>query len=278
MREELMKEALCWELEAKVTAEYAYGDKGLLYFCPEEGCLEPVRPAQRVNVYFRAPNRHKEGCPNEAQPSEPSPIPGAQKKKPLAEPVIPIPTHLGPSLPIKKKGRSPSQDDLRKLAQALMIAQPCHPGTFEEVVRAWATMTTEERKSRRLNIQGVDTTYHDAFHFLAWAGDDIDQLDSQTGIVFGMAKIYAPQGFDCYLVDSVKRFKSDPHTLPIRLVSPKKSSFPANIPELVGKVCTFFWHGPRPSLEAGKGKSYRIRAEQSQAYQGVVILEGDLHP
>lgn len=34
MREELMKDALCWEIGAKVTAEYAYSEKDL-FFLPK---------------------------------------------------------------------------------------------------------------------------------------------------------------------------------------------------------------------------------------------------
>lgn len=278
MREELMKEALCWELEAKVTAEYACSDRNLMYFCPIEGCLEQVHPAQRTNAYFRAPNRHKEGCPNEAPSSEPSSVPGEQKIRPPAEPVIPIPTHLGPGLPLKKKGKNPTADDLRKLARTLSTSQPCHPGNLEEVVGAWARLSATERKENRLNIQGVDMTYHDAFHFLASAADDINQLICQSRIVFGSATIKDPKDFDYYLMDSSKRFEHGTSKLPIRLVVKKSSPFPPNIPSLVGKVCTFFWHGPTPSLDSTRSNSYRIKANPSQAYQGVVILEGDLRP
>lgn len=41
MREELMKDALCWEIGAKVTAEYAYSEKDLSFF------------AQMKNVWSR---------------------------------------------------------------------------------------------------------------------------------------------------------------------------------------------------------------------------------
>lgn len=279
MREELMKEALCWELEDKVTAEYAHGQE-LLYFCPMECCLEPVFPERRTNVYFKARNRHKQGCPNEAPLSEPSPVPGVQRTKLPADPVIPTPTHLGPSLLVKKKGICPTPDDLKKLAKKLTASLPRHPGTLEEVVIAWTRMSSIERKSSRLNIQGSDTTYHNAFHFLARAADDINQLPCQSGIIFGSARIIEvtdPNGISYYLVDSVKKFSHGNNKLPIRLVVKKGAEAPSNISSLVDKDCTFFWHGPPPSL-GHSGNSFRLNMFPPQKYQGILVLEGNFLP
>ncbi len=272
MREELMKEALCWELDSKVTAEYAYGEKDLLYFCPIEDCLEPVHPAQRTNVYFRAPNRHKEGCPNEAPTSEQSPVPGGQKIKPLAEPVILIPTHLGPGLPVKRKQNRPSTDDLRKLARALTTAKPYHPGTFEEVVSAWSKMAVSERKANHLNIEGVDMTYYEAFIVFNREMNDLAAVPWLSSIIYGDARVTefnGQNGKGYYLVTSTKKFNN----LPIRVVVNKRSVFPANIPSLVGKDCTLFLHGSTPELDSVRRATYRIEAAPSQAYKGVVVLE-----
>lgn len=183
--------------------------------------------------------------------------------------------------PVKKKGKRPTPADLLTLARTLTTSQPCHPGTFEEVVHAWTRMSPTERKASRLNIQSVDMTYHDAFHFLECATDDISKLRCQGGIVFGGAKITEttdPNNQSYYLVDSVKKFSHGNNKLPIRLVAQKSSAFPPTIPNLVGKDCTIFWHGPIPSLNSVRSNSYRIKALPSQAYQGIVVLEGDLRP
>ena len=80
MSSELMTTAVCWEVGANVSAEYAKDNSTFYYFCPEQNCLEKVVPAQRNNKFFRAPNRHVTGCKNEKESIEQSNVQGEQKK------------------------------------------------------------------------------------------------------------------------------------------------------------------------------------------------------
>lgn len=248
----------------------------IYFFCPNEECLESVHAEQRKNIYFKARNKHKSGCPNEARCSEPSVVPGGGQTITIVEPTLPIPTHLGPSLPLKHRGKQPHPTDLLALARTVVNQQPFHPGTFREVVTAWTMIPPDERRARQLNIQGVESTYHQAFHFLARGTDNINDLSCQNGIVFGSARV-AERG-DYYIVDTVKKFTRNESRLTIRLVAKKSNPFPNNISALVGKECTLFWHGSIPSFNPERDTAYRIKADPSQAYQGIVVVEGHFFP
>lgn len=155
------------------------------------------------------------------------------------------------------------------LAKALMTAKPCHPGTFQEVVCAWAKMSVSERKEHHLNIQGVDMTYYEAFHVFTREMNDIARVPWLSSILYGDAIVteFDPKNSNgYYLVTSRKKFNN----LPIRVVVDKSSVFPANVPSLVGKDCTLFLHGVIPTV---KRDTYRVEADPSQAYKGVVVLE-----
>lgn len=102
MNSELMTTAVCWEVGANVSAEYAKDNSTFYYFCPEQNCLEKVVPAQRNNKFFRAPNRHVTGCKNEKESIEQSNVQGEQKKVAMAVAPTIIPSHLG-AVPATKK-------------------------------------------------------------------------------------------------------------------------------------------------------------------------------
>lgn len=102
MSSELMTTAVCWEVGANVSAEYAKDNSTSYYFCPEQNCLEKVVPAQRNNKFFRAPNRHVTGCKNQKESIENSNVQGEQKKVSMAVAPTIIPSHLG-AVPTTKK-------------------------------------------------------------------------------------------------------------------------------------------------------------------------------
>ena len=56
MRDELMTEALCWELETKITAEYARAARAtgdFAFYCPHEICLAQVHARTKRNTFLR---------------------------------------------------------------------------------------------------------------------------------------------------------------------------------------------------------------------------------
>lgn len=274
MREELMTEALCWELEAKVTAEYAYTRKNLTYFCPEENCLVEVRPKKLKNTYFYAPNLHEPGCINEAATAQPSPHPGQPNPKPSPAPAPQIPTILGAGPVPRPRGR-PTKADLLKLAQRARILPVSQPGTLEEVVAAWAAMSSNERANHPLSIAGQNYNYVTAFSFLANANPDIIHLDCRGRIVFGAAKVTV--GGLYYFVSTRKTFDHQAARLPIRLDVTKNSPLLANVPGLVGQHVTLFWHGNIPSI-ARSGAAFLIHPIPGQIYEGAIVLDGILTP
>ncbi len=95
MRKELLTTALCWELQAKVSVEYARTRSRLMYYCAVPDCVATLSTAQRHNLYFRAENRHKHGCANDTEKAEEPEVPGVSKPRSSVVPERPIPTVLG---------------------------------------------------------------------------------------------------------------------------------------------------------------------------------------
>ncbi|MDE1716204.1 hypothetical protein PWG14_27445 [Chromobacterium amazonense] len=274
MREELMTEALCWELDAKISAIYAHKAQHLTFFCPDENCLVEVRPKKLKNVYFYAPTRHEPGCMNEGEKVESSPVPGVSKPKPSPSLVDPVPTLLGPG-PFLRQKSTPTKADLLTLARQAKSLPLMHPGTLEEVISAWVAMTSPERSMHPLQIGHQRLTYQTAFSFLANASDDVTQLDYQGKIIFGAASI--GDGKQYIFVTSKKTFSHDDQHIPVRLDIKKSATTTNHLLEHLGNKATFFWHGAPYEL-ATSGKAYLIKPGSNPQYTGVTVREGYLSP
>ncbi|AEA58935.1 hypothetical protein bgla_1g02390 [Burkholderia gladioli BSR3] len=273
-----MTEALCWELESKVTAEYAYTARTTYEFtcyCPHEACLARVYPKQRVNTYFYAPDRHVAGCPNEARSTESSLHPSLPKPRPVDVPAKPIPNALGPGPTIKQKLHAPTKVELLQLAAAVRERPALHPGTLEEVIDAWRCMTPDERATQPLAIANRNLTYATAFTFLGNAPDNIDALNVHERIIFGAATVVELEY--CYLIDSRKRFQHEAKKFPLRTVLNKRNLESDYLPELVDKTVTFFWHGVSAKFD-GKGNMFRAPVNSGSPYTGIVLKAGGLAP
>lgn len=278
MRDELMTEALCWEFESKITANYAYAVKAnleLVCYCPHEICLVRVHPKRWVNTYFHAPGRHVAGCPNESRATDPSPYPVQQKPRPAQKPVKPIPNLLGPGLLAKRKTDVPTKADLLRLAAAVRALPARHPGTLEEVVDAWMSMLPAERSRQPLAIGELELTYGTAFAFLGSGSDEIDSLGARRRIIFGAATVEEKD--HCFLIQSRKRFLLGTSKFPLRLVSKKRHLVPNYFPTLVDVKATLFWHGVAPSLNS-KGNAFSFEIETGSPYAGIALRHGEVLP
>lgn len=273
-----MTEALCWQLDSKVTAEYAYAARTTYEFtcyCPHEACLVRVYPKQRVNTYFYAPDRHAEGCPDEARSTESSLHPSLPKARPADVPAKPIPNVLGPGPTIKQKSHVPTKDELLQLAVAVRARPALHPGTLEEVIDAWRRMTPDERAAQPLAVANSNLTYATAFTFLGNAPDDIDALNVNERIIFGAATVVELEF--CYLIDSRKRFQHEAKKFPLRTVLNKRHLTPDYLSGMVDKTATFFWHGVAAKFDS-KGRMFRATVDSGSPYTGIVLKEGELAP
>lgn len=278
MRDELMTEALCWQFESKITAEYAYSAKTgfeLACYCPHEICLVRVHAKKRVNTYFYAPDRHATGCPNEARTTEPSLYPTLPKPRAVDELAMPKPNLLGPGPAIRRKSGAPTKSELLQLAAAVRMLPARHPGTLEEVIDAWTHMTPGERALQPLAIGDQDLTYETAFTFLGAASDNPDLLNARGRIFFGAATVVEMDY--CLLIQSRKRFLHGSGKLPLRLVSNKRNLIPDYLPTLVDKKATLFWHGVVPVL-ADKMNAFRFEIDSSSPYIGIALRPGELAP
>ncbi|WP_131201178.1 hypothetical protein [Burkholderia pseudomallei] len=277
MRDELMTEALCWELEKMITAEYAREVKATadwVFYCPHEICLTNVHTRTQKNTYFAARPRHVSGCPDEAPSSEPSAIPGAPKRKPVQVREKPIPNLLGPQPALKQKSHAPTKEELLQLSRAVRHIPALHPGTLEEVVDAWIRIAPEERDHRALTIGNQELTYKSAFRFLGGASDDVDSLAPDRRIIFGAATVERWKQW--ILVKSRKKFSAGAAMVPLRLAV-KQDEAPCWLTEVVDRPATLFWHGVIPEL-AAKKDAYRLGVDFDLLHAGFTVRAGHLTP
>jgi hypothetical protein len=278
MRDELMTEALCWQVESKVSADYAYKAKDaydLTCYCPNEVCLVRVHPKKRINTYFYAPARHVAGCPNEARATEPSPYPGKSHPRPADKPRKPVPNLLGPGPTIRKKTAEPTREELLQLAVTVRALPAYYPGTLEEVIDAWTRLTPGERALQPLTIGNQHLTYETAFTFLGSVSDDINSLNPRERIIFGAATVTEVKY--CFLIESRKRFLHETKKLPLVLVSSKKNVLPDYLTTLVDKKATLFWRGAIPRL-TDKKNAFRFDLDSISPYAGVALRSGEMAP
>lgn len=263
MSSELMTTAVCWDLGANVSAEFAKDNSTFYYFCPEPNCLEKVVPAQRNNKFFRAPNRHVRGCKNEKESTENSNIQGEQKKVAMAVAPTIIPSHLG-AVPTTKKKAMPTQAQMLALAQQVQSSPAIHPGTLQEVVDAWRVLSMNERVEHQLHIENEPFNYFDAFVPLSHAGEDINSVNWNNAIVFGTASVELFNG--SFYIKTFRKFSSGASRVQIRVrVSSSEPYFNLLVD---GKKVTLFLRTSTPTIDA-RNKFFEI--QPSTLYSGFAI-------
>lgn len=278
MRTDLMTDAMCWDLSQNVTADYAYANKDLSYFCPHPVCLQEVRPKQIVNAHFFAPGMHVPGCPNEPEKGEGNGTELKPTKKASIVGPPAIPTELGPAKSRKVKRGKPTRAELVALAVTLEGTAPSCAGTLPEVVNAWVQLTQQLRSERQLLINDEQLTYESAFYCLSAFGESpVEQLPCATRVVHGMARIENDK--TCYWIKSVKAFHITGSKLNLIIKVPKDGGLTANYMENflatngTAKSYTLFYFGDVPTL-SGSGKSYGISKDISNDYRRFVLAPG----
>lgn len=263
-----MTSAICWEIGAKVSIEFAYQAKEFFYFCPEDNCLSEVVPAKINNLFFRAPDSHCPGCANEKRKSaEPSVERGPISRKPSIS-QNPIPSHLGP-IARAHKGSKPTILEMRELALRSRLEAPLHYGTLLEVVNAWCLMNRDDRQSFPLHIGHLQQTYFDAFKSLRYASKE-DTLDSGQKILYGCATV-KEFNHSFYVTTRNKfKFKFSDKAIPIRI---RIRSGDALFQLLKSnQEVMLFLHGVIPELDK------HIEMNSIDAYSGMIITQKDLSP
>ncbi|MBX8539216.1 hypothetical protein K5D56_09285 [Pseudomonas cichorii] len=265
MNDELMVSAICWEMDAVVSASFAHSVKmteDFLLFCPD--CLVDVAASisKKKNYFFMAPGLHKPGCQNEKRQSG-STLPARYPvNRTSADPEPVIPSHLG-ELPKRRKQKKPSMAERQALAKNIQPGAVLHPGTLREVVDAWSTMSVNDRKLRPLTVGGTQMTYYDAFAFMS-SGGDISSLGCAETVVVGSA---TSNKYGDFYVTTRSKFKIGDQMLPIKArVRPGDPDF--SLLEGGRKDFQIFLHGATPNLTSGK--SY-FHPPASTPYTGFVI-------
>lgn len=241
MTEELMTSAVCWEHGAAVSVDFAHTDRDLYYFCPDPTCLVRVVPAKLKNFYFRAPESHVPGCVNEKQSTNSSPVPMAPQVRHALLPAPIIPTHLGPLARKAKTSHKPTMSERRALASQVKAAPVLHPGTLQEVVDAWSTMSHADRNTHRLQIAGNTLTYFDAFGAMGQAGGDIALLRCKSIISFGSATVRSHG--DSYYISSRSRFDAGDTKLSITIRVKPSDPYFSRLENVLGGVSLLMLHG-----------------------------------
>ena len=275
MRKELLTTALCWDLQAKVSVEYARTRSRLIYYCAEPDCVADLSTAKRDNLYFYAEKRHKVGCKNDTERVEEPVVPGVPKPRPSIVPERPIPTILG-NWPALARRRPPSAEERRALAVRLEAEPVLEPGTLEEVVNAWVALSGDkERQSYPLRIGNINLDYKSAFSFLAYANSDISHLECQNRVIFGAATVSDWQGF--VFVNTLKKFGHKDKKIPLRLKTNSNNLLPEYLAGLIKREVTLFWHGEIPVLSRN-GTAYDFAPVQGQPFNCIAIRDGRLEP
>lgn len=264
MSNELMTAAICWEIGAKISVEFAYHAKDLFYFCPEANCLAEVVPAKINNAFFRAPGSHALGCANEKKKTTESPVPTTPISRESTVPPPPIPSHLGP-IAKARKGTRPSKAQMHQLALRNRSAPLLQPGTFQEVVNAWCSMDgVSARKSHPLHIASQPQTYFDAFSPLSHVSKE-GALNSDRKILYGHATVSDYNR--SFYVTTKTWFKVGEKVLPIKI---RVRSSDVLYPYLKdGQEVMLFLHGLIPALDK------YIEIQPTDAYSGMVITLRD---
>lgn len=263
MSSELMTTAVCWEVGANVSAEYAKDNSSFYYFCPEPSCLEKVVPAQRNNKFFRAPNKHFPLCKNAKVSTESFSMQGEQKKVAMA--VVPaiIPSHLG-AVPVTKKKAMPTRAQMLALAQQVQSSPAIHPGTLQEVVDAWRGLSEEKRKAHQLYIENQLTNYFESFISLSHARDDINSVNWNRAILFGDASVEWFNG--SFYIKTFSKLTSGTDRARVRVRVRSGDSYFNSLAD--GQKVRLFLRTPTPTIDV-RNKFFEI--QPSTLYSGFAI-------
>lgn len=264
MAVELMTSAVCWDMDANVSAAFAHTAKELFYFCP--CCLRKVAASVSTlgNFFFMAPDSHKEGCVNEKAKPQPSAIAGVQTSGPAASPQALIPTHLGKPAK-RRKPADPSPAEMEALVLRVQADWPMLPGTLAEVVDAWSSMTTSARHQTPLSIAGQQLSYFDAFTQLSSTQKDITLLGCDRIITFAPATVSVLT----HAVLVATWFKFDTQNKPVPIRAKMKPTDPAAAQLTNGQKVKLFLHGPAPTLNA---QQTYFEMAHATAYSGFVVI------
>jgi hypothetical protein len=273
MNDDLMVQALCWEFQAKVAADYASANRDLYYFCPDPTCLREVYAAKIVNRFFRAKEKgHVAGCVHEKASGRSSQTGTFNAPAAQTPPTI-YPTFLG-ALPKPRRKPKPSEAEKMALALAPVTTALKQAGTLDEVVGAWIRMTRDERRQALLTIGSRTQTYDNAFHFLGNSNRSPLQLADRDVIVFGAVEIEV--GDRVVFIKSVKRFEIAGTAKRLRFQLPLDAPSAADVEALKGTIATFFWRGA--ITEFNSGAEIVVRAPKTPVFEGLVIRPGELAP
>lgn len=277
MRDELMTEAMCWDTDNTVPADFAHSWPNLSYFCPHPGCLAAVHAKTRKNTYFVAPDKHATGCPNEAREVESKGTALEPKKKKSIVPPRPIPTELGPGSRPARKRRKPTHADLLALASSLTGRPPECAGTLDEVVAAYTALSAPARAGHALRIGTTSYTYQTAFYFLAAAsGLPVTAVPFSSKIIHGAAHVSYDARAKCYWVESAKKFpNASGKSVALVIRAPEGSPAGSYIksflpPSSTSCDCTLFYSSGPPTLSSS-GLSYMLSNDISDKYWRFVL-------
>lgn len=266
MNSDLMTSAICWEIGAKVSVEFAYQAKEFFYFCPEDNCLSEVVPAKINNVFFRAPDSHCSGCANEKRKTTESAVERGTISRKTSIPQPPIPSHLGPIARVRR-GSKPTTLEMRELALRSRSEAPLHYGTLLEVVNAWCLMNRDDRQSFPLHIGHLQQSYFNAFNSLKHASKE-GTLDLGQKILYGCATV---KKFNhSFYVTTREEFKFGGEAIPIRIRIRSGDAlfqFLKHNQEVI-----LFLHGAIPELDK------HIEINSPDAYSGMIVTQKDLSP
>ncbi|WP_139114069.1 hypothetical protein [Pseudomonas sp. 58 R 3] len=263
MAKELMTEAVCWDMDAKVSARFAHSDRALFYFC--ECCLEEVVASisQRDNFFFKALNSHKPGCAHEKEKTQASDVPVqlTPRTAHIAPPLIP--SHLG-KLTKRRKSAKPSQAQMQALVAQVSEAPAMHPGTLAEVVDAWSAMSVSQRHRAPLSIAGRQLAYFDAFAQMNASQKNIALLECDQKVIYAQATATVLD--KAILVVTWLKFETANKPVPIRVKI--KPTDPVAEGWTSGQHVRLFLHGPVPALNA---QQTHFEMQPSTDYSGFIV-------
>ncbi|KJZ33764.1 hypothetical protein [Pseudomonas fluorescens] len=263
MIDELMTTAVCWDMKANVSVEFAHTAEYFFYFCPDLICLERVVPVVRKNYFFRAPQAHAPGCHYEKKRVEASSVPGVPKQRESLLPPSIIPSHLGKISPPRQR-KLPSKSEMRSLSEQIKTEPPLHPGTLQEVIDSWLAMSTAVRSEHPLVINGRTLDYFTAFSAFNSAKDDPSLLVNRQTIAFGMATV--SHFINDFYITSRCKFLVGEQYLPIKIrVRPGDPDFDS----LADKQNVLLFIYGNIALHSAERKW--VEMQRPDAYSGFVI-------
>ncbi|WP_213664373.1 hypothetical protein [Stutzerimonas stutzeri] len=148
------------------------------------------------------------------------------------------------------------------LVQKVQTSQVIHPGTLQEVVDAWRTMSVNERHQYQLTIANQKTSYFNAFTLLSQAGGRLSAVNNSS-IASGPAAVDAYGS--CFFIKTFHKFTDGVNRARIRVIVRSNDACFAHLAH--GQTLTLFLH-TSPTINS-KGSFFEI--PPSTPYSGFVI-------